>query len=76
VGAIALERRLTRRCNGLLVGAGGVAKISAAVELNVMRLRLSVEAVLKSYLLVRGVQEYRACDQVHQESFSRHICRA
>ncbi|NJR64036.1 MAG: hypothetical protein HC769_37975 [Cyanobacteria bacterium CRU_2_1] len=33
VGAIAQQRRLTRRCNGLLVSASGVAEIIAAVEL-------------------------------------------
>jgi hypothetical protein len=49
VGAIALERRLTRRCNGLLVGAGGVAKISAAVELNVGRLKSSVGTYIQFF---------------------------
>ena len=35
MGAIAEQRRLTRRCNGLLGGVGGVAKVLPAVELGV-----------------------------------------
>ncbi|MDX2240672.1 MAG: hypothetical protein NW224_08325 [Leptolyngbyaceae cyanobacterium bins.302] len=35
VGAIAKQRRLTRRCNGLSIDVGGVTKALAAVELSV-----------------------------------------
>lgn len=38
MGAIAEQRRLTRRCNGLLGGVGGVAKVLPAVELGVRHL--------------------------------------